>query len=517
VHAIERITDALAQKLGMDPADLLPKNFIRPEQFPYKSAFGWECGERAALGRGGRLRQAARSSAGYSGLPLLNVENVDIINVVNVDKANEALLAGNLALPGLFPRLEALDDAPAIFRFEFGLDELPSAPGVILIRGARQYGKSTWLESAIRDTVRRHGPGTALLLDGDYLRDADHLASELSRLALAFRPDAPVRRLFVDEITAVPDWERGLKRVLDRGELRRVLVVTTGSRASDLRHGAERLPGRKGTLGRTTYLFLPIPYAEFHRAGAGALGEDALPAYLLSGGSPLACGELIRNARLAEWTIESVRDWIQGECARSARPRRSLVAVMQQLHLHGGTPLGQTKLAREAGLANNTVAAGWIEMLSDLLCVGTSAAWDGTRRSEIARNPAKFPFVNLLAAAAWAPEAPRSPGDLAGLSPERQGAWQEWAVAQELFRRAALRGAPDPERIPYWRSREHELDFVAGDDWFVEVKRGRASALDFAWFRKTFPKARLTVVCASPFAADHIRGITLDAFLRGEA
>src|SRR5262247_3845501 len=42
VHAIERATDALAQKLGIDPADLRMKNFIKPEQFPYKSVLGWE-------------------------------------------------------------------------------------------------------------------------------------------------------------------------------------------------------------------------------------------------------------------------------------------------------------------------------------------------------------------------------------------------------------------------------------------------------------------------------------------
>jgi carbon-monoxide dehydrogenase large subunit len=42
VHAIERATDALAQKLKMDPAELRMKNFIKPEQFPYKSVLGWE-------------------------------------------------------------------------------------------------------------------------------------------------------------------------------------------------------------------------------------------------------------------------------------------------------------------------------------------------------------------------------------------------------------------------------------------------------------------------------------------
>src|SRR6202041_2857757 len=41
-YCIERGMDILAQKLGMDPAELRLKNFIRKEQFPYHSALGWE-------------------------------------------------------------------------------------------------------------------------------------------------------------------------------------------------------------------------------------------------------------------------------------------------------------------------------------------------------------------------------------------------------------------------------------------------------------------------------------------
>lgn len=40
-YMIERIVDVLARKLDMDPAELRIKNFIQPEQFPYKSVFGW--------------------------------------------------------------------------------------------------------------------------------------------------------------------------------------------------------------------------------------------------------------------------------------------------------------------------------------------------------------------------------------------------------------------------------------------------------------------------------------------
>jgi aerobic carbon-monoxide dehydrogenase large subunit len=41
-YMIERAMDILAQKLGMDPAELRLRNFIKPEQFPYRSALGWE-------------------------------------------------------------------------------------------------------------------------------------------------------------------------------------------------------------------------------------------------------------------------------------------------------------------------------------------------------------------------------------------------------------------------------------------------------------------------------------------
>ena len=41
-YLIERMVDVLAHKLGIDPADLRLKNFIKAEQFPYQSALGWE-------------------------------------------------------------------------------------------------------------------------------------------------------------------------------------------------------------------------------------------------------------------------------------------------------------------------------------------------------------------------------------------------------------------------------------------------------------------------------------------
>ncbi len=66
VYLVERMVDVLAQKLGMDKAEIRAKNFIKKEQFPYTSAFGFEYDSgdyHTALeqgARGGGLQGAAR-------------------------------------------------------------------------------------------------------------------------------------------------------------------------------------------------------------------------------------------------------------------------------------------------------------------------------------------------------------------------------------------------------------------------------------------------------------------------
>lgn len=42
VHLIERMIDILAQQLGIDKAEIRLRNFIKREQFPYRTTLGWE-------------------------------------------------------------------------------------------------------------------------------------------------------------------------------------------------------------------------------------------------------------------------------------------------------------------------------------------------------------------------------------------------------------------------------------------------------------------------------------------
>lgn len=77
---------------------------------------------------------------------------------------NDLLARGEIEREDMWPRIAEYESKAAPFLFEFGLDELPREPGVIGVRGPRQYGKSTWLDIELRATVGTFGKGTAYYL-----------------------------------------------------------------------------------------------------------------------------------------------------------------------------------------------------------------------------------------------------------------------------------------------------------------------------------------------------------------
>jgi len=67
VYLVERMVDVLARELGIDPAELRMKNLLRPAQFPYRSATGWEYDS-------GDYPRALRLALDMAGYPALRRE-----------------------------------------------------------------------------------------------------------------------------------------------------------------------------------------------------------------------------------------------------------------------------------------------------------------------------------------------------------------------------------------------------------------------------------------------------------
>jgi uncharacterized protein len=332
-----------------------------------------------------------------------------------------------------------------------------------------------------------------------------------------FPGESRVRRLFIDEITAVVGWQKAVKRLADSGALRKVLLVTTGSKASDIQREAELLPGRKGKLARTIYLFVQLPYKVFHEKAFPTLKSETLAAYLIAGGSPPACAAVLETGSVPEYLFQTMSEWIYGECALAGRSRPMLLRMLEQLMRRAASPVAQTTLAEESGMANNTVAHGYLDLLADLLVLRTCEPWDPGRKVRVSRKASKYPFVNLLAANTLSPGRHTTPGSLERSGGEEKGAWWEWAVASELFRRAAKAGSATPPQSLFWRSDKHEIDFVRHGKPWIEVKSGQASAFEFGWFGASYPHEKLLVVSSERFESRTVRGVTLEDFLLDES
>jgi hypothetical protein len=69
----------------------------------------------------------------------------------------------------------------------------------------------------------------------------------------------------------------------------------------------------------------------------------------------------------------------------------------------------------------------------------------------------------------------------------------EWLVAQEIWQQSILGWSSTPKAIGCWASKEYEIDFVTPDKDLIEVKRGKASPIDFG-----FPHPGRLVCCRAP-------------------
>jgi predicted AAA+ superfamily ATPase len=72
--------------------------------------------------------------------------------------------------------------------------------------------------------------------------------------------------LFLDEITSIKNWQKGIKKLWDDAYLRNCSVIVTGSHSIDMQRSTEMLPGRRGDISEDdTYdkILLPMKFSEY--------------------------------------------------------------------------------------------------------------------------------------------------------------------------------------------------------------------------------------------------------------
>jgi hypothetical protein len=125
------------------------------------------------------------------------------------------------------------------------LDDV-APPNLYALRGPRRVGKSTVVKQAIARLLRQGvDPRRVFYFAADALGTYRDVINLFQTAATLFPDTADQPRyFFVDEISAVPEWQRGVKWLRDNTTNRRDCIVVTGSSARDIAAGTTFLAGR---------------------------------------------------------------------------------------------------------------------------------------------------------------------------------------------------------------------------------------------------------------------------------
>ncbi|MCQ1535701.1 ATP-binding protein [Methanosarcina sp. KYL-1] len=137
---------------------------------------------------------------------------------------------------------------------------------IYTLRGPRQVGKTTLVKLIIRELLAKTEHSQSIFyFTCDLVADEKELFEVLNlylNWVAAFKLER--KYIFLDEISSVRDWEKGLKYIADTGALKNSTVVLTGSHSIDIKNSIERLPGRRGEgEGTLDKIFFPMKFSEY--------------------------------------------------------------------------------------------------------------------------------------------------------------------------------------------------------------------------------------------------------------
>ena len=399
------------------------------------------------------------------------------------------------------PHLDRLARQPVRLPTAFvdGLDL--ATPGIHILRGPRQVGKSTDLKLLVERALHAgRAPRSVTYLALDLLEGQAHaeLARSVARAIDLAGSGAESNLLLLDEVTAVERWQTAVKSLWDSGQIRDSVVVCTGSSAIDLQRGAaERLPGRREA--GSDHLVLPQSFAAFAsaidatippspRLSVGDLRtadgeallrdarvhapglETALRRYLNFGGLPAAVAEAANGApEPSAATKQIVLDSLVRELQRKGASIPASHALLERVARSLGSKTSWSQMAREmdvplgrggAGRSSHHTLRDYIELMAAGYFLFLVYFWrSGSETNALSKDKKAYfadPLLHTVAldhTPGLRPDLPALVENVIGLALLRH-----YEPADRLQETFVL-----PERLHIWQTaRGGEIDFVCG-------------------------------------------------------
>ncbi len=285
------------------------------------------------------------------------------------------------------PHLKRLANLPLVYHSSLLNEQAFHTPGIYLITGGRQIGKTTFLKQFILNLLiqEKINPQAILFISGEII-DTHHI---LRRIINQFHDETiPRQFLFIDEVNYIPDWDKSIKFLADSSMLNNTSVILTGSDSQVIRTAMKRFAGRRGTADRVDFEFYPLSFNEFvclkekkleplckqiilHPLSVDIPGyEEHHPAltslfyeYLLHGGYLPAINEYNLKKTISKGVMNTYIQWIVGDILKHNKSEHYLFEILKGIKTTYNTPISWNNLSRFLSIEHHKTIADYCDIL----------------------------------------------------------------------------------------------------------------------------------------------------------
>lgn len=343
-----------------------------------------------------------------------------------------------------------------INRFYKNIDHFLKPNRALIIYGPRRVGKTTLLESFLKETALRYR-----LDSGDNIRIQELLSSQDFPRIIGYAKEHEL--IVLDEAQLIPNIGMGIKIIVD--QIPNIKVIAIGSSSFDLASQiGEPLTGRKTTL--TLY---PIAQLELLSKYNQYELEQKLEEYLIFGSYPQ-----VLTAKTKEEKMQILEDLVNSYIFKDIlalaqiKGSKILLDLLKLLSFQVGSEVSLNELATSLAIDVKTVGR-YLDLLEKSFIIHRLTAFSRNLRSEIT-SKSKYYFLDngIRNAVISQFNTFDSRNDIGQL-------WENFLMTERLKKRSYL----NIHGYSYfWRTyKQREIDLV-------EERNGKLFPYEFKWSEK---------------------------------
>lgn len=385
---------------------------------------------------------------------------------------------------------------------------------IYVLRGPRRVGKTTLLKLKIKNLLRQGVPPKNIFYyPCDAVDSPKQLVSIINFYLTRIKKNDGRVYLFIDEVSMLKDWQRGIKLLVDAGKLRNCTCILTGSHSIDLRKASESLSGRRGEVYKLRYgtpdkILLPAKFSEYVETRERNLRqtlrelrllsinrrkeillklatgnipielerlmiysnelEILFEEYLVTGGIAQATNQYISTRKISENTYETFVSFLIRDISRWGANENYARQIVRRIIETLCSRVSWNSLKEDTEVGDHKTVESYVKILKDSFIISYNYQLNINKDSPYYQKEKKVyfqdPFI-FHACMSWAygKKAFESSLEFLGLE-ENKSKLVECVVSNHIIRfifNLFPSSLFDPSNyIFYWRGKKRELDFA---------------------------------------------------------